>query len=129
MGVGKRIKYIRKKRGLTLEEVSQRSGLYKSNISEIENEKRFKPNLLTLERLAGALECTVEDFFTLCVEYDEEMAAGLSDFLADKKIQRMMRVTDDEIDWLKSVRFRSHQRPTKETYIDLLDTYRKLEEQ
>ncbi len=127
MGVGKRIKYIRKKLNLTLEEVSQRSGLYKSNISEIENERRFKPNLQTLERLAKALNCSIEDFFTLCIEYDEELAAGLRDFISDKKLLRMMHVTDDEIEWLKSVRFRSHQRPTKETYIDLLDTYRKLE--
>ena len=126
MGVGKRIKYLRKKLNLTLEEVSQRSGLFKSNIREIENERRFLPSLRTLGRLADAMGCTVEDFFSLSVEYDEELGAGLKDFLADKKTLEMMNVQDDEIEWLKSVRFRSHQKPTKETYIDLLYTYRKL---
>ena len=127
MGIGSRIKFIRKSKGMTLGDIAKRSGLHKSNISEIENERRFKPNLSTLERLAEALECSMEEFFSLTLEYDEELGGGLRAFLEDKKLLKMMRVTADEKDWLKSVRFRSHQKPTKDTYIDLLYTFRNLD--
>lgn len=127
MGIGDRIKHIRKKQRLTLEEVAQRSGLHKSNISEIENEKRFKPNLNTLERLAAALGCEVGDFFDLRVERDEEITAGLKDLLADSRGMILLRIIPEEVEWLKSIRFSPRQKPTKETYIDLLYTYRKLD--
>ena len=126
MNTGQRIRYIRKKQGLTLEEVANLSGLHKSNISEIENEKRFKPNLKTLERLAKALGCEVADFFDLRIEKEEEITGGLQDLLADSRGMVLLQITPDEVEWLKSVRFRHEQKPTKETYIDLLYTYRKL---
>lgn len=128
MGFGERIRYIRKNLGLTLDEVASRAGLHKSNISEIENEKRFKPNLKTLEKLALALQCQVGDFFELAIERDEEITGGLADLLDDSKSMILLKITPDETEWLKSVRFRYDQRPTKDTYIELLYTYRKLED-
>ena len=128
MGFGERIRYIRKNLGLTLDEVAARAGLHKSNISEIENEKRFKPNLKTLEKLAAALKCQVGDFFELAVEKDEEITSGLADLLDDSKSMILLKITPEEIQWLKSVRFRYDQKPTKDTYIELLYTYRKLED-
>lgn len=125
--MGIKIKELRKKAGLTLQDLADRAGLYKSNISDIENEKRFKPNLRTIERLAEALNCEVGDFFERSIDKDEEMTEGLRDLLEDEKSLTLLKISDEEIDWMKSIRFRAEQKPTKETYIDILYTYRKLD--
>ena len=125
--MGIKIKELRKKAGLTLQDLADRAGLYKSNISDIENEKRFKPNLRTIERLAEALNCEVGDFFERSIDKDEEMTEGLRDLLGDEKSLTLLKISDEEIDWMKSIRFRAEQKPTKETYIDILYTYRKLD--
>ncbi len=127
MSMGIKIKELRKKAGLTLQDLADRAGLYKSNISDIENEKRFKPNLRTIERLAEALNCEVGDFFERSIDKDEEMTEGLRDLLGDEKSLTLLKISDEEIDWMKSIRFRAEQKPTKETYIDILYTYRKLD--
>ena len=126
MGTGSKIKEFRKKAGLTLQELADKAGLYKSNISDIENEKRFKPNLRTLERIAEALNCAVGDFFERSVDKEEEMTEGLKELLNDEKSLTLLKISDEEIEWMKSIRFRTNQKPTKETYIDILYTYRKL---
>ena len=127
MSMGIKIKELRKKAGLTLQDLADRAGLYKSNISDIENEKRFKPNIKTLEKLARALECEIGDFFERSIDKDEEMTEGLRDLLDDEKSLTLLKISDEEIDWMKSIRFRAEQKPTKETYIDILYTYRKLD--
>jgi len=126
MRFGERIRYIRKQSNLTLQEVSKRSGLHKSNISEIENEKRFKPTLNTLERLAQALECRIGDFFDRTPDPEEEITRGLKELLADYDARILYNITEEEIDWLKSIRFNTTYYPARETYLDLLKTYRKL---
>ncbi|NVM04549.1 MAG: helix-turn-helix domain-containing protein [Candidatus Helarchaeota archaeon] len=112
---------------MTLQELADSAGLYKSNISDIENEKRFKPNIRTLERLARALNCEVGDFFERSIEKEEEITKGLKELLEDERLLTLLKITDEEIEWMKSVRFRSNRNPTKETYIDMLYTYRKIE--
>lgn len=127
--MGKKIKTLRKEKSLTLQELADKSGLYKSNISDIENEKRFKPNIKTLEKLARALECEIGDFFERSIDKEEEeMTQGLRDLLADEKQLTLLKISDEEFEWVKTIRFRTNQRPTKETYIDMLYTYRKIEQ-
>ena len=125
--MGERIKTLRKSLGLTLQELADKAGLYKSNISDIENEKRFKPNIRTLERIAQALNCEVGDFFERSVEKEEEITKGLKELLKDERALTLLKITDEEIEWMKSIRFRTNQNPTKETYTDMLYTYRRLE--
>ncbi|HQU44116.1 MAG TPA: helix-turn-helix transcriptional regulator [Pirellulales bacterium] len=49
-----RIKALRKEKGLTQEQLAQRSGLPQSHISKLENGKH-SPSALTLEKIASAL--------------------------------------------------------------------------
>ena len=56
------------------------------------------------------------------------MTQGLRDLLADERSVTLLQISDDEIAWMKTVRFRPNQKPSKDTYIDLLYTYRKLED-
>ena len=57
---GQRMREIRTKRGLTQQDIAARSDIAQTHISDIE--LGFKlPNLLTVMKLALALECKVTD--------------------------------------------------------------------
>lgn len=57
---GERLREIRRRRGLTQQTVAERSDIPQTHVSDIE--LGFKlPNLLTVIRLATALDCRVAD--------------------------------------------------------------------
>jgi transcriptional regulator with XRE-family HTH domain len=57
---GKRMREIRMKRGLSQQTIAERAGIAQTHVSDIE--LGFKlPNLLTVIRLAIALDCKVVD--------------------------------------------------------------------
>ncbi|MEH6679830.1 MAG: helix-turn-helix domain-containing protein [Sediminicola sp.] len=62
IGIGKRIKEIRKTGSWTLSDVAQKAGVTSGLISRIEN-GRTMPSLPVLLKLIGALEIEVTDFF------------------------------------------------------------------
>lgn len=55
MKLGGKIKSIRTRKGVTIQDVARRSGLSKGFLSQVENDKT-SPSLSTLERIAGALD-------------------------------------------------------------------------
>lgn len=126
MSMGIKIKELRKKAGLTLQELADMTGLYKSNLSDIENEKRFKPNVRTLEKLAKALNCEIGDFFGRSIDKGEEITRGLKELLNDERSMTLLKISSDEVEWMKSIRFSPDRMPTKDTYIDMLYIYRKI---
>jgi len=73
---GERMRELRQKRGLTQVEVSERSGLPQARISEMERGARV-PNLLTMIRIAVALDCRFGD---LASAFDKK---GLRSFLSE----------------------------------------------
>ena len=58
MRIGTRIRTIRTEQGLTLEETSRRSGVSKSALSKIEND-RASPTFEVLEHIATGLAVTL----------------------------------------------------------------------
>ncbi len=62
MEIGKRIRRLRLKAGLTQEELANRADLTKGFISQLENDTT-SPSIATLEDILGALGTTLEDFF------------------------------------------------------------------
>src|SRR5437773_10580513 len=58
MQLGKRIRDLRFRRGLTVQQLAEASGLSKGFISQVEND-RTSPSLATLQDLARALETSV----------------------------------------------------------------------
>jgi len=70
---GQRMKEIRQKRGLTQVELSERSGFSQARISELERGSRM-PNLVTILRIAAALECKVSVLMSI---FDDEGLASL----------------------------------------------------
>lgn len=61
--LGDNIRAIRKKRGLSINKVSEQSGISLSYLSTLENNKLNNPTLDKLKALADVLEVPVEEFF------------------------------------------------------------------
>jgi len=125
MSVGSRIRSIRKELKMTLEETAARAGMKASNLSDIEAGKR-DIRTHTLERIAEALGCNPADLYDQIFETEEEITAGLRELLNDEKTMKLMSINEAEISWMKSIRFRPDQKPTKQDYIDLLFIYRNI---
>lgn len=62
MTLGEKIRSIRNEKGLSILELKELTGLSKSTISELENDKS-SPTAATLEKIAKALNVEVPDFF------------------------------------------------------------------
>ncbi len=65
--LGERVREIRRKRKWTLEEASKRTGLAKSTLSKIENE-RISPSFDAVQKLAAGMEIDVPQLFVPLVE-------------------------------------------------------------
>lgn len=92
--VASRIKTIRKLRGLTQEQLAQRTDRTVFAISQLER-GRSLPSFETLERLSAALEVPVRDFFDEDSEAEGMSAQrlGLTTELAD----RVRSMADDQL--------------------------------
>lgn len=60
---GSRLKEIRMTRNISQEELSYRAELHRTYISSVELGKR-NVSLVNIEKLAKALDCKIEDFFS-----------------------------------------------------------------
>ncbi len=65
------IKNIRVKKNVTLYQLSKSTGLTRSYLRDLENNKKNNPTLNTLEKIAHALEVKVKDLFYERAELDE----------------------------------------------------------
>lgn len=55
----------------------------------------------------------------------DDITDGMKAFLRDDQLIRLLRPNLDELEFLLSMRFSPMKRPTKYTYVHLLDSYRK----
>lgn len=62
MSIGKNVRSIRKNKGFSIMKIRELTGLSKSTISDLENDKS-SPTAETLEKIASALSVSVSDFF------------------------------------------------------------------
>lgn len=73
--LGVRIKEIRARLGITLEEASQRTGLARSTLSKIENEQ-ISPTFQAMQKLANGLQIDMPQLFE---EPEKKVATGRRD--------------------------------------------------
>lgn len=75
MDIGKRIRSLRVKNGLTLEELASRSELTKGFLSQLEN-NLTSPSITTLEDITEVLGVSLEEFFKdvseVQIKFDED---------------------------------------------------------
>ena len=62
LNLGKRLSDLRKRKNMTLDELSQKSGVSKSILSQIERDLS-NPTVITISRIASALGENLSDFF------------------------------------------------------------------
>ncbi len=67
--LGKRIAYLRKKKGMSQLDLSIETGISKSYISDLENGRR-NPSVLLLQRIASSLGVSLEKLFQGIVPLD-----------------------------------------------------------
>ncbi|MGI6855562.1 cupin domain-containing protein [Mesorhizobium sp. 1B3] len=92
--VGERVRELRKARGLTLQEVAERSGLSLGFVSQIERGKS-SPSVRVLARLADSLQVLIGDLFEPAARSDaNRIVAKQSDFqtmsLAETGVEKIL---------------------------------------
>lgn len=55
------IKRIRLEKGLSIYKLSQTTGINRSYLTQLENNKKFNPSLKTMYLIAHALDCKIDD--------------------------------------------------------------------
>ncbi len=97
MSLGDKVRQIRKQRGLSQEELGEKVGLQRSQISKIESNDRRT----TYERqikLAEALNCNVADFYDEKFQLDEE---GKRWAIFNEKMKDRGYTPEELEEWLK----------------------------
>lgn len=84
--LGKRIKELRKQKGLTQEKLAELINMEQNSISIIESGRNF-PTLATLEKIANILEVNLSDFFNY--EYLDDIE------LVKQSVQEGLKIMDD----------------------------------
>lgn len=72
--LGKRVAYLRKSTGLSLDEVARRSGLSKTHVWELEKGRSKNPSVKTCKALSRAFGCSVGDFINDSLPHPHEIA-------------------------------------------------------
>ena len=67
MTFGEKLRNLRKERGLTAKQLSEKSGLTAVSIINYENDHR-KPNLVSINKLANALDCDFDELYNIVKE-------------------------------------------------------------
>lgn len=94
--LGRRIKALRKLKGLSQEKLSEKINIDSKNLSRIETGRGF-PSLDTLEKIANALDIETKDFFEFSHESggSKELKRILEDLLKDadeEKLKLLVKV-------------------------------------
>lgn len=82
MEIGKKLKALRVKNRLTLDELASRSEVTKGFLSQLERDLT-SPNIVTLENILEALGTTLPEFFSQPKK--EQIVFGKNDFFVDER--------------------------------------------
>ena len=85
MDIGRRVRELRVRNGLTLEELASRTELTKGYLSQLER-NLSAPSIQTLEDLTEALGTTMSEFFT--EDGEEQIVFGAKDAFVDDEEDR-----------------------------------------
>lgn len=101
------IKNIRERKNLTIYKLSKMTGINRSYLTQLENNKKFNPSLKTMYSIARALEVKVDDLFYSELDIEtlrDEMHSRIDQFgINSKEVMEVSQV----IDLLINVKFKS----------------------
>ena len=120
MNLGERLRFIRKKKGLTLKDLSQRAGLSVPYLSDMERQA-VNPSIESLQKVAKAFNMTVRDLFSGVEELGESVSTtypkGFESFLKDPVFSK--EINDEWKEFLMEMKFRGKQPSSKREWIEL----------
>ena len=141
--LGRRLRELRKERGLNQGELADLAGINRSYLSMLEN-GLANPSLDVIDKLARNLGSSISKLTSglsdgeistdLNVEerhfvYDTgdefDIYPGLDEFLSDEDEMLLVKPTAEEIEHLKGIRFSRNHNPSKRFYRDALLDYRR----
>lgn len=96
MSIGKKLREIRRSKGFTMKELSNKSKVSQSYISDLENEKNNKPSIDILIKLANALEISEAILYRT-----EKNVYNLTDILSQNEGKSINNPTTEEKERLK----------------------------
>jgi XRE family transcriptional regulator of biofilm formation len=70
--IGKNISSIRKQRGYTLSELSERTGISKSYLSNIERDLKQNPSIHVMERIASVLNVDLKALLKISIDVESK---------------------------------------------------------
>lgn len=130
MSLAERLREARKEAGLTLDQLSEESGLSKTYLWELENDKESqkKPSADTLIKLVTPLRTTIADLLGRPTVQVAEQKVEISDSLQAfckwmEKTER--KLSQNEIQDLATMRFRGGQPKTVDDWDDLYRTLKR----
>lgn len=101
------IKYIRKNKNMSLYELSKRTGISRTYLRNLENNKSLNPTLFILQKIAEELEVNIKDLFYSLNELNnlkEEMHNRIDKYgLDSKEVLEISQI----IDLLINIKFKS----------------------
>ncbi|WP_312879993.1 MULTISPECIES: helix-turn-helix transcriptional regulator [Paenibacillus] len=85
--IGQNISSIRKQRGYTLSELSERTGISKSYLSNIERNLKQNPSIHVMEKIALVLKVDLKTLLKIAadVETSQQLDQEWMDFISDLK--------------------------------------------
>lgn len=94
---GKRVRELRKKKGLSQEALAQKAGLHYTYIGQVERGKK-NPSLKSIEKIANALDTSLPHLFSFLEEKspDDKLRNQIIDLLKDKDtstLELLLKVT------------------------------------
>lgn len=90
MEIPKRIKILKKKMGMTLEAVSQKSGVPQGTINKIAAGQTKKPSRKTMEKIAEAFGVDVDYFYNEVLPFEDEDLMVPPDQEQEKDLYRIL---------------------------------------
>lgn len=92
------IKPIRKKKNLTLYEFSKRTGISRTYLRNLENNKQFNPTMFILDKIAEVLEVEIKDLFYSATEVEKlkkEMYRRIDEYgIGSKEVMEISQIID-----------------------------------
>lgn len=92
------IKNIRERKNLTIYKLSKMTGINRSYLTQLENNKKFNPSLKTMYSIARALEVKVDDLFYSELDIEtlrDEMHSRIDQFgINSKEVMEVSQVID-----------------------------------
>ena len=123
MGLGGRIRTLRKDLGLTLTQLAKRSKVSKAYLSQLENEQFVNPSTEVVVKLCGALGVSVSSMLDLenipiKIINNSSIPAHLH------ALAKEDRLSDDDISMLSSISYRGRQPTSVDGWRTVLEAIR-----